>query len=362
MLAGYLPFDDDPANPEGDNINLLYKYIVSTPLTFPEYVTPHARDLLKRILVPDPRKRADLFEVARHSWLADYAHVVGFITTSNADDTQQQGSVYASTLPFESNCEEECTDPLAEDPYEHPRLLPEVHPSASQQRHKHLLQHMAASQPNVIRSIPRPRSQRRLATTSAAPFRSNMLLPNRKPSVAKPRPLSLLLRQHQRLVLSTVCQLNPQTQSQMATSRPPVRDRLALLVQQLDPNRSTRVVILRDQSLTTLLSVLHPKRQHGHRQVEHWVAPGCLREATLTLNRLRLPWPPPTRRVASRNPRARITPSLHHTLHKSLRAWVSRALASRAHNECSHLKLDLLAATPRAVTNGQTLSLRRWVA
>lgn len=88
MLAGYLPFDDDPANPEGDNINLLYKYIVSTPLTFPEYVTPHARDLLRRILVPDPRKRADLFEVARHSWLSDYAHVVSFITstsTTNAD-------------------------------------------------------------------------------------------------------------------------------------------------------------------------------------------------------------------------------------------------------------------------------------
>ena len=88
MLAGYLPFDDDPANPEGDNINLLYKYIVSTPLTFPEYVTPHARDLLRRILVPDPRKRADLFEVARHSWLSEYAHVVGFITsntTSPAD-------------------------------------------------------------------------------------------------------------------------------------------------------------------------------------------------------------------------------------------------------------------------------------
>lgn len=82
MLAGYLPFDDDPANPEGDNINLLYKYIVSTPLTFPEYVTPHARDLLRRILVPDPRKRADLFEVARHSWLSEYAHVVGFITSS----------------------------------------------------------------------------------------------------------------------------------------------------------------------------------------------------------------------------------------------------------------------------------------
>jgi len=95
MLAGYLPFDDDPANPEGDNINLLYKYIVSTPLTFPEYVTPHARDLLKRILVPDPRKRADLFEVARHSWLSEYAHVVGFITSN----TTSPADIANTTVP-----------------------------------------------------------------------------------------------------------------------------------------------------------------------------------------------------------------------------------------------------------------------
>lgn len=99
MLAGYLPFDDDPANPEGDNINLLYKYIVSTPLTFPEYVTPHARDLLKRILVPDPRKRADLFEVARHSWLSGFETVVGFITSNNtASNDAQKGTQPNSTL------------------------------------------------------------------------------------------------------------------------------------------------------------------------------------------------------------------------------------------------------------------------
>ncbi|KAF2839402.1 kinase-like protein [Patellaria atrata CBS 101060] len=97
MLAGYLPFDDDPANPEGDNINLLYKYIVSTPLTFPEYVTPHARDLLRRILVPDPRKRADLFEVARHSWLSEYAHVVGFITSS----ASTEADIKNTTIPAE---------------------------------------------------------------------------------------------------------------------------------------------------------------------------------------------------------------------------------------------------------------------
>lgn len=90
MLAGYLPFDDDPANPEGDNINLLYKYIVSTPLTFPEYVSPHARDLLRRILVPDPRKRADLFEVARHSWLSPFSSVVSKITSSTINSKQAE--------------------------------------------------------------------------------------------------------------------------------------------------------------------------------------------------------------------------------------------------------------------------------
>ncbi|KAK5139900.1 hypothetical protein LTR32_007134, partial [Rachicladosporium monterosium] len=95
MLAGYLPFDDDPANPEGDNINLLYKYIVSTPLTFPEYVSPHARDLLRRILVPDPRQRADLFEVARHSWLSEYSHVVGFIGSSAKSDIDVANSAKA---------------------------------------------------------------------------------------------------------------------------------------------------------------------------------------------------------------------------------------------------------------------------
>lgn len=103
MLAGYLPFDDDPANPEGDNINLLYKYIVSTPLTFPEYVTPHARDLLRRILVPDPRKRADLFEVARHSWLSDYAAIVSHVTSSTTTVGEIANAIVTSGWSFRSN-------------------------------------------------------------------------------------------------------------------------------------------------------------------------------------------------------------------------------------------------------------------
>jgi protein-serine/threonine kinase len=124
MLAGYLPFDDDPANPEGDNINLLYKYIVSTPLTFPEYVTPHARDLLRRILVPDPRKRADLFEVARHSWLSEYAHLVGFITsttTTSADIAESSGPIGKPTMSKLSGpCSAAYND--TEDQYDVPQI------------------------------------------------------------------------------------------------------------------------------------------------------------------------------------------------------------------------------------------------
>ncbi|KAL5520479.1 hypothetical protein ACEPAG_9703 [Sanghuangporus baumii] len=75
MLAGYLPFDDDPANPDGDNINLLYRYIVNTPLTFPEYVSQEARDLLSIMLVPDPSQRADLKTIMAHHWLKPYAHL-----------------------------------------------------------------------------------------------------------------------------------------------------------------------------------------------------------------------------------------------------------------------------------------------
>ncbi|VEU23771.1 DEKNAAC105069 [Brettanomyces naardenensis] len=73
MLAGYLPYDDDPQNPDGENIARLYHYITSTRLTFPEYITPTPRDLLRKIIVPDPQKRIPLHEVRAHPWLAPHA-------------------------------------------------------------------------------------------------------------------------------------------------------------------------------------------------------------------------------------------------------------------------------------------------
>ncbi|KAK9894120.1 Pkinase-domain-containing protein, partial [Cystobasidium minutum MCA 4210] len=73
MLAGYLPYDDDPNNPDGDNINLLYRYITTTRISFPDWISPEPRDLLLMMLVPDPNKRASMKDVMRHSWLARYS-------------------------------------------------------------------------------------------------------------------------------------------------------------------------------------------------------------------------------------------------------------------------------------------------
>ncbi|WEJ95980.1 hypothetical protein PSN45_003514 [Yamadazyma tenuis] len=76
MLAGYLPFDDDPSNEDGSDIIRLYHYICKTPLTFPEYITPLPRDLLRKIIVADPKKRININEIRNHTWLSSYANLL----------------------------------------------------------------------------------------------------------------------------------------------------------------------------------------------------------------------------------------------------------------------------------------------
>ncbi|KAI9252141.1 kinase-like domain-containing protein [Sporodiniella umbellata] len=77
MLCGFLPFDDDPSNPDGDDIHQLYRYIISTRLIFPSHVSLQARDLLDKMLVPDPAKRCTLDFVISHAWLDDFSDVLG---------------------------------------------------------------------------------------------------------------------------------------------------------------------------------------------------------------------------------------------------------------------------------------------
>lgn len=73
MLSGYLPFDDDPCNPDGHNINQLYRYILSTTPSFPSHISPDAQDLLRRMLTADPSQRCSLDAIQQHPWLQQHA-------------------------------------------------------------------------------------------------------------------------------------------------------------------------------------------------------------------------------------------------------------------------------------------------
>lgn len=103
MLCGYLPYDDDPANPESYNINLLYKYILNTPLIFPDYISEEACDLLSLMLVPDPEKRCTMETIMAHPWLNAHRHL--FVTIEEpivaAEQEKDQQVPIEPTEPIE---------------------------------------------------------------------------------------------------------------------------------------------------------------------------------------------------------------------------------------------------------------------
>ncbi|SCV03149.1 LAMI_0H05864g1_1 [Lachancea mirantina] len=93
MLAGYLPWDDDADNPDGDDIAKLYRYITRSPLKFPEYITPLPRDLLRKILVSDPRKRLTLEKIQLHGWLQPHSPFLS-VTVEEWDRTVRHNELF----------------------------------------------------------------------------------------------------------------------------------------------------------------------------------------------------------------------------------------------------------------------------
>ena len=59
MLCGFLPFDHK------DN-DKLFKKILECKIKFPKHLSDDAKDLLKKILVPNPRKRITIKEIKKH--------------------------------------------------------------------------------------------------------------------------------------------------------------------------------------------------------------------------------------------------------------------------------------------------------
>ena len=61
MVCGYLPFEDD-------NQTVLFHKIAKGLFTLPSYLSNSCKDLIKNILITDPKKRYGFEEIKRHPW------------------------------------------------------------------------------------------------------------------------------------------------------------------------------------------------------------------------------------------------------------------------------------------------------
>ncbi|KAI8080048.1 kinase-like domain-containing protein [Halteromyces radiatus] len=212
MLCGYLPFDDDPANPDGDNINLLYKYILSTPLAFPDYVSPEARDLLRKMLVPDPAKRCSMEIIMNHPWLQPHKSLfettcINTSETDKMDNDNIQAAVEQTSIK-ESEINSSTTTKEQEEEKEQQRLeqeeadsvvpeLPQPSPSPSKRQSTstdRILQFLSGNNNT-------PKVSRHLSTNSPPPQHRrpmSLLGDSNAGSILQAKFLSSIQRQHQR--------------------------------------------------------------------------------------------------------------------------------------------------------------------
>lgn len=116
LLAGALPFDDA-------NMSVLFSKIKSAQYHLPHFLSDSVKDLLSRILTPDPMARITLAQVERHPWYSISIPIYLRISESAEDDEahksclseirasrshhQLDEAVFAACLKlpqFEDNC------------------------------------------------------------------------------------------------------------------------------------------------------------------------------------------------------------------------------------------------------------------
>ena len=89
MLCGYLPFDHK------DN-DILFKKILECKIIYPKNLSNESKDLIKKILVPDPKKRITIPEIKNHPFYL-----------KGKEFFDNNFSVYQETLNNDSNISEE---------------------------------------------------------------------------------------------------------------------------------------------------------------------------------------------------------------------------------------------------------------
>ena len=70
MVCGFLPFEDD-------NQNILFRKIAKGLFSLPSFLSQSCKDLLKKILVTDPKKRFGFEEIKHHPWFLSVNNVMG---------------------------------------------------------------------------------------------------------------------------------------------------------------------------------------------------------------------------------------------------------------------------------------------
>jgi serine/threonine protein kinase len=96
MICGYLPFEDP------DNEKLFLK-ILECNLTFPSYVTPQVKDIIKKILNTDPEKRMTINEIKKHSFYLNGKTIYGKVFQSKTDMASEGSPTTVSSGKSESH-------------------------------------------------------------------------------------------------------------------------------------------------------------------------------------------------------------------------------------------------------------------
>lgn len=65
MICGYLPFDEESKS-------VLYQKILACKYSIPKHVSPEGKDLIKKILVRDTKKRLTISQIMLHPWFNLY--------------------------------------------------------------------------------------------------------------------------------------------------------------------------------------------------------------------------------------------------------------------------------------------------
>ncbi|SAM08856.1 hypothetical protein [Absidia glauca] len=115
MVCGYLPFDDDPHNPESANLNQLYQYIKTSPLSFADRASLDVQDLIRHMLQPDPNNRCDIDFVIAHPWLKSHASTDLAMSTEELEQQALESIKHhlepsGSTQPLQNGHQQHRTD------------------------------------------------------------------------------------------------------------------------------------------------------------------------------------------------------------------------------------------------------------